>query len=244
MGRPTRVNYSLRSKSAVFWMHKSGNKLSAACYKLEAIVPGLYGTIRFIVVEGESIGPHIVSHQPGNINVSQLLNTDHAWGSGYRIWHGVSGDAEGYEKEPSVFKINSTVLARCVPFDDVAGIVSTGASTTAIALEDSPKHLPKALQNKLEEWYRKNGRQLPPCGSKCVTSDAIQKHGDGQRVVWKHRTGEVLSVQRYSLPGFENLSKISRRYILVARGAPFGSQIIHFHSRAILSSSLGAQYKI
>lgn len=25
MGRPTRMNYNLRGKSAVFWMHKSGN---------------------------------------------------------------------------------------------------------------------------------------------------------------------------------------------------------------------------
>lgn len=122
--------------------------------------------------------------------------------------------------------------------------MSTGANTTTIAHEDSPRHLPESLQNKLEVWYRNNGRQLLPCGSKCVTNDAIQKHGDGQRTVWKHRIGEVLSVQRCSLRGFENLSNVSRKYFLVTRGAIFGSQLIHFHSPATLLSSLDAQYKI
>lgn len=112
MGRPACVNYNLRSNSDVLWMHKSGNKLSVACYNLEATVPGICGIVRFIVVQGESMGPHVVSHQPGKVNVSQSLNTDHALGAGYRIWLGLSGDTEGYEKDPSVFKINSTVLAR------------------------------------------------------------------------------------------------------------------------------------
>jgi hypothetical protein len=48
----------------------------------------------------------------------------------------------------------------------------------------------------------------------------------------------------YGILGFEQSSRTSRKYVLVARGPQFGSHIIHSYSSSKPSSVLDAQYKI
>ena len=88
-------------------------------------------------------------------------------------------------------------------------------------------NIPQSIQDRLEAWYIKHDRQLPPCGTLDVGTPPSH-HNDGREALWKLKTGEILNVSIHTLPGFES-SSARRKYFLIAQGATFGPHIIHYH---------------
>ena len=91
----------------------------------------------------------------------------------------------------------------------------------------STKNIPPSIQHRLETWYIKHGRQLPPCRTRNDGTPPSQ-HKDGSEALWQLKTGEILNVSMHTLPGFESLPPSGRKYFLIAQGATFGPHIIQF----------------
>jgi hypothetical protein len=92
----------------------------------------------------------------------------------------------------------------------------------------STHNIPHSIQDRLETWYIKHGRQLPPCATS-DTATPPSHHTDGSEALWKLKTGEVLNVSMHTFPGFESSTPLCRKHFLIAQGATFGPHIIRFH---------------
>ena len=108
--------------------------------------------------------------------------------------------------------------------DSDAPIPSKAKSSNAKSTET----IPPSIQDRLESWYIKHVRQLPPCATS-DTATPPSHHRDGSEALWKLKTGEVLNVSMHNFPGFESSPVLGRKYFLIAQGAAFGPHIIRFH---------------
>jgi hypothetical protein len=90
------------------------------------------------------------------------------------------------------------------------------------------RKLPQVVSERLKEWYIENGEGIPPCATKDNGLPPTEHH-DGRAALWKHKSGEILTVSSHNLPRLQNLSD-SSKCILIAQGPTFGPHIVHYHA--------------
>ena len=98
----------------VVWEHVSGEKLKINMYPLEGAHLKDGGQKKIVVAQGPSLKPCIISY---------CRRGDQSEAVTYRIWYGVGGDRDGFEKGCSVKKIflpmNKKALKPALPSDSV-----------------------------------------------------------------------------------------------------------------------------
>jgi hypothetical protein len=93
--------YRRKTKDPITWLHTSGAKLDVKWYHLPGFLNNSDHGPKLIVVSGSGVPPTIVSYN----NAGGYIKGVRESGITYRIWCGVYGDKDGFEKSPSVIKM-------------------------------------------------------------------------------------------------------------------------------------------
>ena len=96
--------YRRKTKDPITWLHTSGAKLDVKWYHLPSFLNNGDHGPKLIVVCGSGVPPTIVSYN----NAGGYIKGVREPGITYRIWCGVNGDKDGFEKSPSVIKMTRT----------------------------------------------------------------------------------------------------------------------------------------
>jgi hypothetical protein len=187
-----------------YWRHLSGEHLTPSLYQLPDLIEEDAKTPprRILVVQGPTIGPHIVATFSGPVKTG--LPPGCVGGTKYKIWLGIdSPQSDGFDP-------NSASVWKGFAHNFVAGKPKSkwkGATLKASQkLPPQDKHkvgalsesIPEAIRLQIEAWMSVHGRIAPPCT--CHMVEALLRASlSGVRASWWHVSGEKLEPSLHPL---------------------------------------------
>ena len=209
-----------RTMRPVKWMHLDGTRLQATMYSLVGTpLSDENEDKRIVVVQGSGIEPMIVSNG-GSINRA----TKPSYKDGamlVKVWLGVDGDGEGWEKGHSVVRCLEDTSTKSD--DDSADELSNHhPKRTARRLDPVPQDhaMPKRCRDAINQWFRWHPDadfNSLPCSTK-ADSTSISMTRTGKPIVWMHESGGYLDASTYSLRRTSFDDEFGNKKIVVVQG--------------------------
>lgn len=187
-----------------YWRHLSGEHLTPSLYQLPDLIEEDAKTPprRILVVQGPTIGPHIVARFSGPVTTG--LPPGCVGGTKFKIWLGVdSSQSDGFDpNSASVWKGFAHNFVTRKPKSKLKG----AALKASHKLPPQDKHkvgalsesIPEAIRLQIEAWMSVHGRIAPPCT--CHMVEGLLKASlSGVRASWWHVSGEKLEPSLHPL---------------------------------------------
>ncbi len=109
---------------------------------------------------------------------------------------------------------------------------------------DSSATMPAEVKDRLETWYAKHGRYLPPCASTAMPDKLYGRNAAGETAIFVHKSGERLQARMYPVDNVQlRKGEWPKQRIIVATGPTHGPYIIRFTTQQN-SAARGTGYKI
>ena len=104
--------------------------------------------------------------------------------------------------------------------------------------------MPAEVKEKLEAWYAKHGRYLPPCASTALPDKLYSRNASGEMAFFVHKSGVRLQACMYPIDNVQlRKGEWPKQRIIVVTGPSRGPYIIRFTTQQN-SALIGSGYKI